>query len=228
MARLSTGFIIAGAYADKVRRTLFAQTRSNGVPSSEVVRASAELNRILFRVIVEKLGIDKGDVVRVRIDYNIEDGRVKWNYETLQIEAFRRIPDENVRKAVEEALKEGTSAEASKPDTTKEESVVKEVSETQYSLEKVGVNAGGEDVYMIKDERRETVGVLSLRSSDNKLSYKLVGVDLGEKPFYADGEITGEHDPKRLLLELLKNAERKAVSREEARERIKGILKGIL
>ena len=72
MQRLSTGLVIAGAYADKVRRTLFAQTRQYNIDGSEVIRASAGLNRFLYKIIVEKLRTEKRDVVRIKIDYDIE------------------------------------------------------------------------------------------------------------------------------------------------------------
>jgi len=64
MPRLSTGYVIAGAYADKVRRVLFAQAKPLGVPSGSVVNASKDLNTKLLRVLQE-CGIDKGDVVRI-------------------------------------------------------------------------------------------------------------------------------------------------------------------
>lgn len=103
MPTLSSGLVIAGAFADKIRRTLFAQAR-NEVDNQEVVRASAELNRILYMVLVERLKIDKGDVVRVRIDYTIENGRINWSLNSLQVEAFKRIPDEEVSKNVSEVI----------------------------------------------------------------------------------------------------------------------------
>ena len=102
---LSTGLIIAGAYADKVRRTLFAQLRDlvkqDKEFAKEVARASAELNIVLYYILVEELRIEKGDVVRVRVNYRVEPGkRITWLYNTLRVEAFKRVPDENVEKAV--------------------------------------------------------------------------------------------------------------------------------
>ncbi len=110
MPQLSTGFIIVGAYADKLRRTLFAQlsdkVRSKEIESTEVARAAGEVNQLLFEIFVNRLKLDKGDVVRVRIEYDVEDNTIKWNYDTLQIEAFRRIPDEEVNDITKKVLSE--------------------------------------------------------------------------------------------------------------------------
>ncbi len=107
---LSTGLVIAGAYADKLRRTLFAQLRDlvkqNREFAREVARASGEINRLLFIVLVEKLGVDKGDVVRIRVQYDVEDGRIKWYYDTLRVEYFKRVSDEEVMRAVREVISE--------------------------------------------------------------------------------------------------------------------------
>ncbi len=108
MPTLRTGLVIAGAYADKVRRVLFAQLRDKvkegALTNQEVARAAGELNRLLFDILVNKLGVDKGDVVRITIDYEVEGGEITWKIETLQIQAWRRIPDEQVAQAVKESI----------------------------------------------------------------------------------------------------------------------------
>jgi hypothetical protein len=107
----SSGLIIAGAYADKVRRTLFAQLRDyvkqDKEIAREVARASGELNAVLFRILVEELKVEKGDVVRVRINYNFDPAvkRIVWDYNSLLIEVFKRVPDERVTSVVKEAVK---------------------------------------------------------------------------------------------------------------------------
>jgi hypothetical protein len=108
---LSSGLIIAGAYADKVRRTLFAQMRDyvkqDKEIAREVARASGELNAVLFRILVEELKVEKGDVVRVRINYNFDPSakRIVWDYNSLSIEVFKRVPDEQVASVVREAVR---------------------------------------------------------------------------------------------------------------------------
>jgi len=103
MPTLNTGLIIAGAYADKARRVLMAQVRGQA-DVQEVVRASAELNKLLFKVVVNELKAGKGDVVRIVVDYEVEGGQIRWNLDTLRVELFKRVPDEEVKKRVDAAL----------------------------------------------------------------------------------------------------------------------------
>ena len=90
---MSTGLIIAGAYADKVRKVMAAQAKSAGMPVDEAIRAAAELNQYLFNIVTGK-GIEKGDVIRVRIEYVIDDGKIKWLYDTLSIEHWKKVEGE--------------------------------------------------------------------------------------------------------------------------------------
>ena len=137
--QLSSGLVIAGAYADKIRRTLFAQLkdsiRKGEITAQEVARAAGELNRILYHILVEELKTDKGDVVRVRISYDVEDGKIKWDYDSLRLEVFRRVPEEEVGKAVREI-------------TAKIEEVLKRV--VQYTIEKVLSTKLGDHIYWLK------------------------------------------------------------------------------
>ncbi len=113
---LSTGLIIAGAYADKLRRTLFAQLRDyvkkNKEYAREIARAAGEINRLLYHIIVEELKSDKGDVVRIRVKYSFDPEKmeIKWHYDTLQIEYFKRYPDEKVAETVKKVLEEKLAA----------------------------------------------------------------------------------------------------------------------
>jgi len=108
---LSSGLVIAGAYADKVRRTLFAQLkdlmRQDKEFAREIARAAGELNAVLYRILVEEVKIEKGDVVRIRVNYRIDPGskRIIWDYNTLSIEAFKRIPDEKVLEIVNDVVR---------------------------------------------------------------------------------------------------------------------------
>jgi len=108
---LSSGLVIAGAYADKVRRTLFAQLRDlmrqDKEFAREIARAAGELNAVLYRILVEEVKVEKGDVVRIRVNYRIDPGskRIIWDYNTLSIEAFKRIPDEKVLEIVNDVVR---------------------------------------------------------------------------------------------------------------------------
>ena len=59
MPTLSTGYVIVGAYAIKIRRTLFAQQKdrikNKELDGKEIARASGELNKVLFDILVNKL-----------------------------------------------------------------------------------------------------------------------------------------------------------------------------
>jgi len=87
--RLSTGFVRAAGYADKLRRTLLAQNKGVVAPN-ETIRVAALINMKLFDVLREN-NVDKGDVVRIMFDYDIlDDGGKKtikphWNTFTIEI-----------------------------------------------------------------------------------------------------------------------------------------------
>ncbi|ANF23468.1 single- stranded DNA-binding family protein [Thermococcus piezophilus] len=98
--KLSTGFVRASGYAHKVRRVLFAITRGRVEPE-EVVKAAAELNQYVFEKLQE-MGVDKGDVVRISVPFSIEDGKIKWHYEGLKIEVYKREDEAKLAEAMEE------------------------------------------------------------------------------------------------------------------------------
>lgn len=111
---LNTGIVIAGAYADKVRRTLFAQlgeiARRDREFAKEVARASAELNVVLYNILVEQLKVDKGDAVRIRINYTVDPSKkIRWHYDTLKLEVFRRVPDDQVTLTTSRVIRESLS-----------------------------------------------------------------------------------------------------------------------
>ncbi|MCQ5340847.1 MAG: DUF2258 domain-containing protein [Candidatus Methanomethylicia archaeon] len=134
MSQLTTGLVITGAYADKIRKTLFAQLKDNikkgEIPSQEVARAIAELNRILYHILVEKLKLDKGDVVRIRIEYNIENNKIKWKYENLQIEVFKK---QDVSSIISEIIPE-----------------IEKLLIPNYVIEKISTTIFGDHIYRIK------------------------------------------------------------------------------
>lgn len=112
---LNTGIVIAGAYGDKVKRTLFAQNsarmKQDKEFGKEIARAAAELNSVLYHVLVEKLGVEKGDAVRVRVKYSIDEAqkRIKWDYDSLVVELFKRVQEDAVKEAIRAVLSEKLS-----------------------------------------------------------------------------------------------------------------------
>jgi hypothetical protein len=157
MPTLITGYVIAGAYADKVRRTLFAQTRdlikSGTLTSQEVARAAGELNRILYEVFVNKLKTDKGDVVMVIIEYNVEDNRIVWNYDKLEVRVWRRERDDVVARALAEV-----------------KMVARELATRviQFEVARIGETEGGDIIYSLKLAGREVGAFLLTPLDENK------------------------------------------------------------
>lgn len=138
MPVLRSGLVIAGRYADKVRRVLFAQLKdsikSGEISAQEVARAAGELNRLLFEILVNALKIDKGDVVRISVEYEVAEGSIKWRLETLSIQAWRRIPDEEVQPAVKSIIEKAGEILAGEP---------------EYQVEKTGETDTGDIVYRL-------------------------------------------------------------------------------
>jgi len=149
--RLNTGLIIVGAYADKVRRTLFAQLKdkikAKEIDSKNVAKASADLNKLLYEIFVNKLKLDKGDVVRIIVDYDLVDGEVVWNLDTLKIEVFKRVPEDEYAEIVKESIKRIEELE--------------EVEEERFRIEKAGETDLGDVIYEVR-LGDEVVGALVL------------------------------------------------------------------
>ena len=111
-----TGVVLAGAYANRVRRVLFAQlsqkVKSGEIDKEEVARAAGELNSVLYEALVKYLALSKGDLVRIEAPYTISEGRIIWDYSNLRVRAFREIGESVVKKAVEDVLKLREAQEA--------------------------------------------------------------------------------------------------------------------
>ena len=138
MPTLRSGLVIAGGYADKVRRVLFAQLKDkikNGeIDAKKVAQAAGELNRLLFEILVTNLQVDKGDVVRISVDYDIEDGEIKWLLDTLTVQVWKRVPDEEVESKLKSVV--------SRADEVLE-------GEPSYQLEKLGETDTGDIVFKL-------------------------------------------------------------------------------
>lgn len=146
MPLLSSGFVIAGAYADKIRKTVFAQLRDYVKKDKEwgqkIAFSVAQLNRLLYNVLVEQLRVDKGDVVRIRIEYDVDEAskNITWKWDSLAIEIFRRVPQEQVEELVKKTL-----------------SRVSEIMQAviTYNLALIGETVDGDVVFAVKLNDRE-------------------------------------------------------------------------
>ncbi len=138
MPTLRSGLVIAGGYADKVRRVLFAQLKDkikNGeIDAKKVAQAAGEFNRLLFEILVTSLQVDKGDVVRISVDYEIEDGEIKWLLDTLAVQVWKRVPDEEVESKLKTVL-------------SRAEEVLEE--EPSYQLERLGETDTGDIIFKL-------------------------------------------------------------------------------
>jgi hypothetical protein len=111
MPTLRSGAVILGAYASKIRKTLFAQlkdkVKAGEISSQEIARAAGELNKTLYTLFVERLKLEKGDVVRISIDYEISQQKINWKWDTIKIECFKRVSEEEIMKNLLDILKGG-------------------------------------------------------------------------------------------------------------------------
>ncbi len=116
MPKLQTGTVIVGYYATKIRRTLFAQNRellkTGQLETSEVARAAGELNQKLYTALVEKLVLSKGDIVRIEIEYAVENSRIIWNFDSLRVSVYRRVDPDTVEAALRAIRQEKLQVEA--------------------------------------------------------------------------------------------------------------------
>ena len=208
MPTLRSGLVIAGAYADKLRRTAFAQLKSaikDGViKANEVAYYVAQLNKVLYRIFVDELKVDKGDVVRVTIDYDVKPGAIEWKFDTLKIEVFKRVPDEEVEKVVKSVIeKAATIMEAA----------------VQYIFEKIGETEDGDLLYIMKLDDRE-VGAFEVVPINEELIYVKKGAALEPNPIIVEKIkiMTEGRSVDEALKENIEEFTRNAryVSREEA------------
>jgi len=209
---LRSGLVIAGAYADKLRRTMFAQLkndiREGRIKASDVAYHVAQLNKVLYRIFVEKLKVDKGDVVRINIDYELTDEGIKWDFTSLKIEVFKRVPQEEVDSVVSSVVGEA--------ETIMERAV-------EYQAVKIGETEDGDNIFVLKLGDRE-VGAFEVVPIDNEFAYLKKGAALDPSPMIVEkvriplngGSV--EDVISRNIELLTKNA--RYVEREEAEELI--------
>lgn len=167
MVRVSTGLIFAAQYADKLRKTMFAQlkdyVRKDKEFASKVPYYVGMLNRALFTLLVEELKVDKLDVVRVMIEYEVDEVNkaITWKWDTLRVEVYKRVPPETY----EEALKKFV---AKAPEIA--------VGVVKYVVEKIGETFDGDVIYAIKVGEREVGAVTVYQVDENIAIMKLAAV----------------------------------------------------
>lgn len=108
MPVLRSGVVSSAGYARKLRKALFAQTsaliKQGTLKQEDVARASAELNSILYDILVEKMKVARDNVVRISIEYEVEGGQIVWKMDSLKIELWQKVPEEEVERRLRKAL----------------------------------------------------------------------------------------------------------------------------
>jgi len=219
MPTLRSGFVIAGAYADKLRRTMFAQLRNEikekKIKSSDVAFHVAQLNKVLYRLFVDELKIDKGDVVRITIDYELTDKGIEWKFDTLKVEVFRRVPQEEVDAAVKKVIGQATEIMSAA---------------VEYVAEKLGETEDGDQIFVLKLGDR-VVGAFEVLAIDNDFAYIKKGAAIEPSPMIIE-KIKLQLDG-RSIEDVIKDSievftkEAKYVEREEAERLINYIMSRI-
>ncbi len=159
---LSSGYIIVGAYADKIRKVLFGhfsdKIKAKEIDPKLVAKYAGDLNKFLYEVLVNRLKLNKGDVVRVRIDYEYDEDskELSWDFTTLRLEVFRREPEEKVKEILEEAKK-------------KAEAIISE--EIVYDVKKLGITELGDEIYEVYVSDK-SVGILQVTKINEEIIVK--------------------------------------------------------
>jgi hypothetical protein len=152
MPELRSGLVFAAGYADKLRRTLFAQLREYVKKDKEFAKQIAmyigRLNGVLYRLFVEELKIDKLDVVRITISYEVDEVNkaIVWKWDTLKVEIYRRIPPETYIESLKKFIERAPALA---------------VEAVKFTISKVGETFDGDVIYSIKIGEKE-VGVLEI------------------------------------------------------------------
>jgi len=89
--KLITGYVRASRYDHKVRRVLFALLKGK-IPEDEILRGAAEFNKKIFEEL-KKRNIDKRDVIRITCEFDIDNKKIKWKWETLEIEHYEEAKE---------------------------------------------------------------------------------------------------------------------------------------
>lgn len=167
MPRVSTGLVLAAAYADKLRKTMFAQLRdyirADKEFAGKVAYYVGTLNRALFTLLVEELKVDKLDAVRIMIEYDVDEANkaIIWKWDTLRVEVYKRIPPESY----EEVLKKFV---ARAPELS--------IRAVKYSVAKIAETFDGDLVYTIKINEKEVGAAIIYQIDENIAALKIAAV----------------------------------------------------
>ena len=145
--QISTGLVRAAGYADKLRRVLIAATR-NEVDPREAIKVASYINQHLFKILREN-NIEKSDVIRIRFDIDIIDGKILVDWNSLRIEVYKHKAD-YVAEEIESTLPE-------MPEITEEE--VKAALEEKARPEEEGTvyyQRSGEEAVIPEEEKEYT------------------------------------------------------------------------
>lgn len=167
MPTLRSGLIPAAVYADKLRRVLFGQlrdlVRKDKEFASKVAYYSALLNRALFTLLVEELKVDKLDVVRITIDYDVNEEKkeITWKWDSLRVEIYKRIPPESYAESLKNFIVRA-------PELA--------MGVVRYSVVKLSETFDGDLVYTIKIDEKEVGAAIAIQVDENTILLKKAAV----------------------------------------------------
>jgi len=216
LTRISSGLVIAGAYADKLRRVMFAMAKGKASPK-EIVRATGVLNSTLFEVFRE-VGVDKGDVVRITIEFEIVNGTIEWKWDALEIQHYRPVP-ETQEKAKEILKKILEKAKAPPPLELKVE---------------FHTSRDTEDVYVVKvkvDEKYSISGVVGVEFIGKVGKARAIVISPEGRALSHTFEVKYDPNPYKvasdiesILTKAYREGEMKEIEKEEAKKILQELL----
>lgn len=170
MPTMRSGLVMAGGFAYKVRKVVFAQLaeelKEKRLDSKNVAFSVAQLNRFLFTLLVDKLRVDKRDAVRISVDYDVSEGKIVWKFDTLKVEVFRRVPEDEIGKVLAELVPEAEKIMAAP---------------LEYRVEYVGETNDGDRIYALNIGGQE-VGLVEVIPIDEEFLYIKVGALTAPEP----------------------------------------------
>lgn len=167
MPMLRSGLVLAAGYADKLRKATFAQlkdyTKKDKEFANKIAYYVATLNRALFTLLVEELKVDKLDVVRITIGYDVDEVNkaIIWKWDTLRVEIYKRIPPETFEETLKNFIIRA-------PELA--------VGVVKFTIGKLGETLDGDSVYAIKVNEKEVGAVIALQVDENTIVLKKAAV----------------------------------------------------